>query len=277
MVDMECSAGIDYRLSADGGDMADSLHPDDNGFGLMADKWFDTLLTAVLPQADAGIDQTVDENTLVQLDGSLSSDPDGTLTYLWEQPSGTPVTLSSTAAVKPTFTAPEIGPGAAERLTFRLTVTDNDGFEHQDSVFVDVNNTLSAPVADAGPDQSAVAGETVTLNGSASDPDGGAIIDTLWAQVSGAPLVSIANPGSLTTSFVAPTVANSGEVLRFKLTVTDEDNLTGEAFVNVTITNVAQIIPPPPTNNGGGGGGCFIQTAGNPLNRLSQWLNSRWQ
>lgn len=62
----------------------------------------------------------------VILDGSKSFDPvplAPPLTYLWEQTSGTPVALSSTAVASPTFTAP----GAPDTLTFRLTVTGAQG------------------------------------------------------------------------------------------------------------------------------------------------------
>ena len=38
----------------------------------MADKWFADGLLKVLPQADSGADQNVDEKTLVTLDGSGS-------------------------------------------------------------------------------------------------------------------------------------------------------------------------------------------------------------
>ena len=62
------------------------------------------------PTAEAGDDQTVEEGALVTLDGSGSSDPEDqgeALTYLWTQTGGTAVTLSSSAAQSPTFTAPE--------------------------------------------------------------------------------------------------------------------------------------------------------------------------
>ncbi len=62
----------------------------------------------------------------VVLNGSKSYDPvvgAPAPTYLWEQTSGTTVTLSSATAISPTFTAP----ATAGDLTFRLTVTGAQG------------------------------------------------------------------------------------------------------------------------------------------------------
>jgi hypothetical protein len=60
-----------------------------------------------LPQADAGSDQVVAEGTIVQLDGSLSEDPDGDgLRFAWQQVSGDDmVTLSDPTVPNPTFLA----------------------------------------------------------------------------------------------------------------------------------------------------------------------------
>ena len=88
------------------------------------------------PTADAGSDQTVDEDTAATLDGSNSSDPDdGIASYLWTQTAGTSVTLSDATAEQPTFTSPDVGPGG-EALTFELKVTDNGGLQSTDTCIV---------------------------------------------------------------------------------------------------------------------------------------------
>jgi len=72
---------------------------------------------------NAGGAQSVDERTLVRLDGRQSQDPDGAaLSFTWTQTAGPPVTLSSPSVAQPTFTAPEVT--VETGLTFQLVVSD---------------------------------------------------------------------------------------------------------------------------------------------------------
>ena len=90
------------------------------------------------PIADAGYDQEVNEYDMVTLDGSGSMDwDDGTLSYLWTQTAGTPITLSDTLVANPTFYAPEVGIDG-EVLAFELTVTDQGGLKSTDNCIVRV-------------------------------------------------------------------------------------------------------------------------------------------
>ena len=100
-----------------------------------------------LPHADAGPAQTVVENSLVQLDGSDSADPDGDqLTYLWAQTSGPTVTLSDAHAAQPTFTAP----AAQATLTFQLVVSDGRAESSPASVTVTVVSGAANDLAVVG-------------------------------------------------------------------------------------------------------------------------------
>ncbi len=75
------------------------------------------------PTAIAGVDQTLDEGSVVTLDATGSSDLDGdNLTYIWTQTGGPTVTLDNTSAVQPTFTAPDVATSSA--LTFQVQVSD---------------------------------------------------------------------------------------------------------------------------------------------------------
>jgi len=79
-----------------------------------------------LPVANAGSNQSVNSGATVTLNGTASSDSDGSITgYTWTQTAGTAVTLSSATAAQPTFTAPSVS--ASTTLTFSLRVTDDRG------------------------------------------------------------------------------------------------------------------------------------------------------
>jgi len=142
IVDMEDGAGINYDLTTDNppGDMWNDLHPFETGYDKMAEVWFSGL-QAILPAADAGSDQNEYEGTPVTLDASGSSDPNGLIvSYFWEQqPGGSLVILSDPMVVNPSFTTPDVGLGG-ETLTFKVTVTDNDGLESTDTTNVNVSN-----------------------------------------------------------------------------------------------------------------------------------------
>ena len=94
------------------------------------------------------------------------------------------------------------------------------------------------PTANAGTDGFAQGGQTVQLNGTASQDAGfGEIASYSWRQVSGVP-VSLQNSTAAMASFVAP---GGVETLEFELTVTDAG---GNKASDVTTVNVGTSAPP---------------------------------
>lgn len=76
------------------------------------------------------------------------------------------------------------------------------------------------PVAEAGEDVAVVAGEIVSLSGTASSDADGDRLSFVWRQVSGEPQVELKSPFASISTFVAPAVA-AETVLVFRLTVVD--------------------------------------------------------
>ncbi len=192
------------------------------------------------PTADAGADQLVNEGLPVTLDGSNSSDTDGTIaSYLWTQTGGTPGTLSDPSAAKPVFTAPDVGPGG-QSLTFQLLVTDDGGLQDTDTCIVNISWVNLPPTANAGPDQTVSEGDTVSLDGSNSDDLDDGIASYQWTQTGGIP-VTLSNPSTVIPLFTAPLVGAGGDSLTFQLTVTDSDGLqdTDTCIVNISWVNLA--------------------------------------
>ena len=198
------------------------------------------------PTANAGVDQTVPEKSIVTLDGSNSTDPDdGIESYLWKQVAGPSVSLSDPEAVQPTFLAPEVEPDGVSFI-FELTVTDFGGLKASDTTTVNVRFVNDPPTADAGPNQNVGEKTTVTLDGSNStDPDDG-IESYLWKQVAG-PSVSLSDPEAVQPTFLAPEVEPDGVSFIFELTVTDFGGLKAS---DTAIVNVIWLNDPPIANAG---------------------------
>jgi len=165
------------------------------------------------PTANAGPDQNVLTSATVTLSGS-GSDPEGaSITYLWSQISGPAVTLSNTTTASPTFAAPAV----AATLTFQLVTNDGTQNSTADAVVVGVTAPVNLkPTANAGPDQNANINATVTLNGSGTDPEGGAITYS-WSQIGG-PVVTLSSTSAASPVFTAPAAVTT---LTFQLVTND--------------------------------------------------------
>jgi hypothetical protein len=90
-------------------------------------------------------EQTVNEGTTVTLDGHASTDPrGGTLTYLWTQNAGPPVTLNNSTSPIATFTAPPVSTNNTVML-FTLTVTNAAGLTGSAPAHITVNHVTQTP------------------------------------------------------------------------------------------------------------------------------------
>lgn len=149
------------------------------------------------------------------------------VTYTWNFGDGF-VTTTSVTTTSRTY-------AQAGVYTAVLTATNFNGISVTTRP---VTITNSAPVANAGPDQTVSTGATVNLNGSgSSDPDNHTPLTFGWSQTGGT-AVTLSSSSSSTPSFTAPA---SSTVLTFSLSVTDSQGLADATpdTVVITVTDAA--------------------------------------
>lgn len=177
----------------------------------------------------------VNEQTQVTLSGLTSADPDGdTLTYVWQQTVGPAVKLDSTTNPTITFTTPAVPAGQTQSLTFQLTVNDGHGAYDHTTLVVLVQHVNLIPILVMGKDVTVMEGDTVTISGTATDPDN----DTLtysWGQFSGT-AAQLSATNSPTLSFTAPMIGTkSSDKLLFLLQATDPYGAKAVGQIKVTV------------------------------------------
>ncbi len=175
------------------------------------------------PVADAGPDQAVSDDDgngveIAVLDGSGSYDPDGEIvSYEWKEGEallGTGMTITYDFSVT----------GSPHTVT--LKVIDDQDEPSTDEVTI-VVNANQPPVADAGPDQSAYTGDTVTFDGSSSYDVDGEIVSYDWDFGDGSPHG---------TDVIASHVYSVAGAYTVILMVTDNGGLTDTDNCTATIS-----------------------------------------
>jgi serine protease len=203
---------------------------DDLGFTdsdvVVADVFFNAF-----PVAEAGNDQIVRTGGVATLDGTRSTDSDGTIVaYNWQATlcftlaGPCELTFDDPSSPTPSFTAPSVR-GFAQIV---LSATDNIGATSQDSLVVYFANQAPEVVATVDP-ECVSPGDLVTLSAACVDADG-TVASLQWRQIAGAP-VDLTGADTATATFTAPATGP----LAFEVACTDNDGLTDFAAVTVDI------------------------------------------
>ncbi|MFG0374826.1 M6 family metalloprotease domain-containing protein [Vibrio sp. zbq_19] len=136
---------------------------------------------------------------------------------------------------------PEANFVGLDTFQYRLLSVDGAYSSSIVNVQVEVLGSNEAPVAviDIGSKDMTV-GQRVTLSALNSTDADGDVLSYKWEQLAGTS-VSLGNATSVSTSFTVPQGAKAGEVLTFRLTVTDPSNETSSATVDLTMKNAAPV------------------------------------
>jgi len=178
------------------------------------------------PVADAGPDQSLVVGATVMFNGSASTDNVGVTDYTWTFDDGGARILSG---VSPSYRFDNPG-------TFVVTLAAKDAAGNSDSdvvvITVAVPPDTESPIANAGPNQTVIAGTVVAFDGSGSTDNVG-ITNYTWTF----------DDGGTRVLYVASPVYRFNNVGAFGVTLTVEDaaSHSGSDVVVITVT------PPPDT------------------------------
>jgi hypothetical protein len=159
------------------------------------------------PTVDAGADQTITLPSSASLNGIARDDglPNQTLTTTWSKISGREDSAGGTVTFgNPNARVTTATFGADGIYVLRLTVSDG-AVTVSDDVTITVNPAPpnTAPVVNAGPDQTITLPTSATLTGTASDdgrPSPPGQVTKSWTKVSGPGTVTFSAPNALSTS-----------------------------------------------------------------------------
>ncbi|HHF0531907.1 TPA: M6 family metalloprotease domain-containing protein [Vibrio alginolyticus] len=136
---------------------------------------------------------------------------------------------------------PEANFVGLDTFQYRLLSVDGAYSSSIVNVQVEVLGSNEAPVAVIDVDnKDMTVGQRVTLSALNSTDADGDVLSYKWEQLAGTS-VSLGNATSVSTSFTVPQGAKAGEVLTFRLTVTDPSNETSSATVDLTMKNAAPL------------------------------------
>jgi hypothetical protein len=184
----------------------------------------DMTITVALPSisVNAGPDQTITKPVSSATFGATASGAG--LTYAWTKISG-PIVGGGiiNAGNTPNMQATNLAVGV---YVFRVTVTD----QYAQTAFDDVQVTVVNPAlhADAGVDQTTIAGATVNLNGTGSTGIG---LAYAWAKIGG-PSSGVVNNATSATPTMTGTVQGTYTI---RLTITDQAGQSATDDVVITV------------------------------------------
>lgn len=188
------------------------------------------------PIADAGIDQSVANGDTINLSGSGSTDQDGdSLSYTWiltTSPSNSAATLTSFNTVDTSLVADVDG-----TYEFTLVVNDSTVDSSADKVRVVVSTSdgsNTTPIADAGEDQVASTGDTVSLSGSASSDSDGDSLSYTWTLTTPTDSSAILTSSNRVDSNFDVDLSGSYEAT---LIVNDGTTDSSESIITITVTD----------------------------------------
>jgi RHS repeat-associated protein len=199
------------------------------------------------PMANAGANQTAHRGQLVTLNGTLSSDPEGSpLTFQWtilSQPGGSNITLTGATTATPTFTPQVFGSYA-----FQLVVNDGQ--------FNSAPSTAAVSVVNVGPTANDISATTnedtpVNITITATDIDSASLTFTVVSGPSHGTLsassgtMSCANSNCSANVTYTP-VANYNGPDVFTFNANDGVSTSNTATVSITVNPVND---PPVANN----------------------------
>ncbi|MCC6144075.1 MAG: PKD domain-containing protein, partial [Candidatus Hydrogenedentes bacterium] len=189
------------------------------------------------PVANAGPAQTIQLGESATLDGRQSFDPDGDpLTFAWALTNAPQGSELNTGDLRNANTAqPGVTPDVAGAYTFTLTVSDGDETDSDTTTVVVEAPGNTAPIANAGPDQTVFLRTVVNLDGSGSSDADGQPLSFRWTILE-APQGSSAALGNANTANPQIQVDAFGQFI-IQLIVNDGQTDSAPDTVVVTVVN----------------------------------------